>query len=61
MRNICLIFLTLPFAVGAQWEKHVIVESSGVINSAVSADWNGDGRMDVIASLDGKVILFQGP
>ena len=61
MRNICLLFLALPLAIGAQWEKHLIVESSGMINSAVAADWNGDDRMDVIASLDGKVILFQGP
>ena len=61
MRNSRLLFLALPLAVGAQWEKHVIVESSGMINSAVTADWNGDGWMDVIASLDGKVILFQGP
>ena len=42
MRNICILFLALPFVVGAQWEKHVIVESSGIINSAVAADWNGD-------------------
>ena len=61
MRNSYLLFLAFPLAVGAQWEKHVIVESSGMINSAVAADWNGDGRMDVIASLDDKVILFEGP
>ena len=61
MRNICILFLALPFAVCAQWEKHIIVESSGIINSAVAADWNGDDQMDVIASLGGKVILFQGP
>ncbi|MDE2682454.1 MAG: VCBS repeat-containing protein, partial [Verrucomicrobiota bacterium] len=61
MRNSCLLFLAFPLAVGAQWEKHVIVESSGMINSAVAADWNGDGRMDVIASLDNKVILFESP
>ena len=61
MRNSYLLFLAFPLAVGAQWEKHVIVESSGMINSAVAADWNGDGRLDVIASLDDKVILFEGP
>ena len=61
MRNSYLLFLAFPLAVGAQWDKHIIVESSGIINSAVAADWNGDDQMDVIASLDGKVILFEGP
>ncbi len=61
MRSICLLFLTLPLVLNAQWKKHIIAESRGMINSAVAADWNGDGRIDVIASFDGKVILFQGP
>ena len=29
-----------------------------MINSAVAADWNADGKIDVVASLDGKVMLF---
>lgn len=33
----------------------------GMVNSAQAADWNRDGRMDVIASYDGKVVLLKGP
>ena len=40
---------------------HTVTEARGKVNSAVANDWNGDGEIDVIASHDGKVFLYQGP
>ena len=48
--------------VQAEWKKHLVVEAQrGMVNSAVAADWNSDGKNDVIASLDGKVVLLLSP
>lgn len=49
-----------PGAEPTNWKKHVIVEG-GHCNTAVAIDVNQDGRMDVIASLGGKVKLFLAP
>ena len=32
-----------------------------MINSAVAHDWDGDGDMDILSSLQGEVFLYQGP
>ena len=56
--------LLLPFSVKAEiaWTKHVIQKPIlSMINSAVAHDWNGDGHLDVLSSLQGEVILYQGP
>ncbi|MEM9280534.1 MAG: VCBS repeat-containing protein [Verrucomicrobiota bacterium] len=46
----------------AEWKKHVIQRPvMNFINSAVANDWNRDGAIDVISSLEGRVILFKGP
>ena len=39
------------------WKKHVVYEGAkSFINSALPNDWNGDGKMDLIASFDKQVI-----
>lgn len=44
------------------WKKHVIVpKARSGINTAVANDFDGDGKIDVIASYDGKVVLLRGP
>ena len=49
-------------AAEATWKKHVIQEPArGMINSAVAHDWDKDGHIDVLSSLDNKVVLFKGP
>src|ERR671938_439128 len=49
---------------GGQWKRHVIAEGF-VSQTAVAADFTGDGLADVIASditaKDEKVILFVAP
>ncbi len=53
--------LPKPAAIG-QWKKHTIVAPvTGLINSAVSDDFDEDGHRDVIASYEGKVTLLKGP
>ena len=54
-----LIFLSPVFA-AAHWEKHVVMES-GRNMTAVAADFDQDGSMDVISSYGGKVSLYSGP
>lgn len=49
---------TSPAAAG--WKKHPVV-SAGHTNTAVAADYNADGRMDVISSSAGKVSLHLAP
>jgi len=61
MRKLLFLFPLLSTLAQAEWKKHVVTEAKGMINSAVAADWNADGKIDVIASLDGKVVLFTGP
>ena len=44
------------------WKKHVVIEGAKTgINSALANDWNGDGKMDVIASFNKQVVVFSGP
>lgn len=43
------------------WHKHVITRAKGSINSAVSADFDKDGHVDVLSSYDGKIVLHRGP
>ena len=43
------------------WRKHVIANAKGNVNSAVAADFDKDGHLDVLSSYDGKVLLHRGP
>ncbi|MDF1656581.1 MAG: VCBS repeat-containing protein [Verrucomicrobiales bacterium] len=43
-----------------KWKKHVVMEK-GQNTSAVAADYDGDGDVDVITSYAGKVSLFDAP
>jgi len=44
------------------WPRHVVVPSSeSMINSAVAGDFDGDGRIDVLSSYEGRVVLLHGP
>ena len=62
MHKVFFLFLLIPMWVQAEWKKHLVVEAQrGMVNSAVAADWNSDGKNDVIASLDGKVVLLLSP
>ena len=60
MRKLLFLFPLLSTLAQAEWKKHVVTEAKGMINSAGAADWNADGKIDVIASLDGKVVLLRG-
>ena len=58
----CLLGAVASGAWGDDWKKHVIKPAGkGMVNSAVARDWDGDGKIDVIASYEGKVVLLQGP
>ena len=55
-------FALLISAAQAEWKKHVIQPPVlKNIPSAVANDWDKDGKMDVISSWGGKVILYRGP
>ncbi|MBK1875930.1 FG-GAP repeat domain-containing protein [Pelagicoccus mobilis] len=44
------------------WRKHTIVENApGRINSAVAADFDGDGHMDVMSVFGHQAVAFKGP
>lgn len=50
------------------WKKHIILATNNGadgqacrVNTAVADDFDKDGKMDVIASYDAKVVLFRGP
>ncbi len=64
--SILTLLLLLLFSVGpirgeaSAWTKHVVMEK-GRNNTAVAADYNGDGKIDVIASYPGKISLFLAP
>ena len=42
------------------WKKHVVHEGERV-NTAVAADFTGDGRPDIISNSGGKTRLFVAP
>ena len=46
--------------VGSEWEKHIVQEGFPT-STAAAADFDGDGRMDVITTNKGKVRLFLPP
>lgn len=56
---------SLPLSLfAAEWTKHVIQPAEGVkggINTANAADFNRDGKLDVIASHSGAVFVYPGP
>ncbi|MEP2776415.1 MAG: VCBS repeat-containing protein [Luteolibacter sp.] len=55
-----LLIATSMCPVSAEWQKHTIMEL-GRNTTAVAADYDGDGDVDVITSYDGKVSLFLAP
>lgn len=57
--TLSFVLFSMP-AAGADWKKHVVMES-GRNNTAVAADYDGDGNVDVIASYPGKISLFLAP
>ena len=65
----CVVLLLLPAALAADppkgkpnpdWPRHVIAEGFNS-QTAVAADFTGDGRTDVIADADGETRLFVAP
>jgi len=52
-------FSSFPIA-SAEWVKHSVV-AAGHTNTAVAADYTGDGKVDVISSSAGKVSLYVAP
>ena len=48
----------------SSWTKHAVQTSdgtSGQVNTVVATDVDKDGNVDLLASFDGKVILYRGP
>ncbi len=52
--------LLLVAPASADWKKHFVTEAGRNL-TAVAGDFTGDGGIDVVASLPGKVILFAAP
>ena len=46
--------------VGEEWKKHVVHEG-GNVSTAIAADFNRDGRPDIISNNGGKTRLFLNP
>lgn len=63
--SIRLLFLVCLFAshsTAEEWIKHTIhPPAKGGINGVSANDFDGDGHMDVITSVDGEVVVLQGP
>ena len=60
--KIGLLLLPLSAAAEINWKKHIIQKPIlSMINSAVAHDWDGDGYMDILSSLQGEVFLYRGP
>ncbi len=56
-----LALLLLPFALhAADWPRHVIAEGFNC-QTAIAADFTGDGLIDVIADANGKTVLLVAP
>lgn len=65
MKNLCFLTFASLLATTATpaalaWEKVVVMEKGQNV-SAVAADYNGDGKVDVITSYKGRVSLFLAP
>ena len=58
----CLFYCPSAFAevIESPWPKHV-VHTGSMTQTAVAADFTGDGRVDIIAHSDGKARLFVAP
>ncbi len=53
---------SMPATAQPPWKKHIIKRPAlGMINSAVTDDFDRDGHMDVLTSYDGEVVLLKGP
>lgn len=49
-------------AAAEDWVKHTIhPPAQGMINGISANDFDGDGEMDVITSVDGQVVVLKGP
>ena len=63
--SLCCALLAITVTTQAEeshWKKHIVQSpAKNMVNTAVASDWNGDGKMDVISSVDGGVILYTGP
>ena len=49
---------------GGPWKKHVVLsaaETGGGVNTVLANDFDGDGKLDIISSFSGKVVLLKGP
>jgi len=57
---ITLLSFVFTIPAPAEWKKHLVAEP-GHNNTAVAADFDGDGKVDVITSAAGKVSLFTAP
>ncbi len=44
-----------------KWKKHHIVANQGLIQAIAPGDYNQDGKMDVVSSFEGKVVLYKAP
>lgn len=45
----------------AIWKKHVVQNPGSAVNTVVTADFDKDGVMDIMASFAGQVVLYKGP
>lgn len=46
------------------WKKHVVLsaaETGGGVNTVLANDFDKDGKLDIISSFSGKVVLLKGP
>ena len=49
---------------GGPWKKYVVLsaaETGGGVNTVLANDFDGDGKLDIISSFSGKVVLLKGP
>ena len=46
------------------WKKHIVLPAAatgGGVNTVLANDFDGDGKLDIISSFAGKVVLLKGP
>lgn len=58
--SLAVLVVTTSSLEAAEWKKHVITEKRQNL-TAVAADYNRDGKVDVITSFGGRVSLFLAP